>query len=67
MESRMLRVWANDSELVGDFQAVSYTVFADGGMDINLNDGARKHFGWDEWIDLKWHVSLADDGDETAT
>ena len=54
MEPQTLRVLTLDGEVVGDFQALSYTVFADGDMEVSQADGNRLHFAWDEWIDVQW-------------
>jgi hypothetical protein len=68
MEPQTLRILTLDGELVGDFQALSYTVFADGDMEISQPDGDRVHFAWGQWIDVQWvTVYRPEDEDEAAT
>jgi hypothetical protein len=67
MKPQTLRVLASDSKPAGDYQALSYTVFADSSMEVTQSDGVRVHFAWEDWVDVQWLTRLADDDDETAT
>jgi hypothetical protein len=54
MEPQTLKVFAMNFEPAGEFQAVSYTVFADGDMEVTQQYGVRMHFTWEDWIDVQW-------------
>ena len=50
-----VRVLIFDCVLVGDFEVTSYTVFADGGLRMDLADGSQRTLDWEEWIDIRAH------------
>ena len=49
----VVRVLGFDCVHVGDFEVVSYSVFADGALRLNLADGSEKTLDWEEWIDIR--------------
>lgn len=53
METMEVRVLGFDAIHVGTFVAASYTVFADGRLELTLPDGSIRRFGFDEWIDVR--------------
>jgi hypothetical protein len=53
VETMAVRVLGFDAVHVGTFVATSYTVFADGRLELTFPDGSVKRFGWDEWIDVR--------------
>jgi hypothetical protein len=51
METMMVEVVLFDGKPGGSYEAVSYTVFADGKLEVNLADGTVKT--WEEgWMDV---------------
>lgn len=53
VETMEVRVLGFDAVDVGTFVATSYTVFADGRLELTLPDGSVRRFGFDECIDVR--------------
>jgi hypothetical protein len=54
MESWPVKVLLPNAKDGGTFDALSYTVFADGTLEIHLADETRRTYSFDEWMDVRF-------------
>ncbi len=52
-ETMAIEVVAPDARGIRAFDATSYTVHADGGLDVALADGSVVSFALEEWADVR--------------
>jgi hypothetical protein len=53
MKTMSIEVISPDAREIRPFDAISYTVHADGGLEVALPDGSVVSFAVEEWADVR--------------